>query len=252
MANDLIALGAGYRRRILIETTAGQATARLEDDYHHMVVTLVHEGGVVTVVESAMIRAPWTGCPGAIQRVQDTFTGVALTDVARRGEKTTNCTHLHDLALFAAAHADAAGTVAYDIHCSLSHDGSLQGRRTSRLWRNGEEILNWVLDGVTFAAPSTLAGSTLAELGGLIASQDKAGAEAIRILRWAAIVAQGRMMDIPANIPATVFPAGSCYNFQPERAAQSFRRPGADVDFSRPGMEPLAMRSDAFGLTNPL
>jgi hypothetical protein len=60
------------------------------------------------------------------------------------------------------------------------------------------------------------------------------------------------MMDIPANIPATAFPAGSCYNFQPERAADSFRRPGADVDFSRDGMEPLAKRSDAFVLTNPL
>jgi hypothetical protein len=95
MANDLIAMGAGYRRRILIETTDGRATAELEDDYHHMVVTLAHEGGVVTAVESDMIRAPWTGCPGAMQRVQDTFTGTALTDVARRGEKTTNCTHLH-------------------------------------------------------------------------------------------------------------------------------------------------------------
>jgi hypothetical protein len=252
MANDLIALGAGYRRRILIEATADQASARLEDDYHHMIVTLVHDGYFVTAVESNMIRAPWTGCPGAMQRVQDTFTGVALTDVSRRGQKSTNCTHLHDLALFAAAHADARGTVAYDIHCSLSDDGSLQGRRSARLWRNGESVLDWVLDGVTFAAPDTFAGSTLADLGALIAVQDKAGAEAIRILRWAAIVAQGRMMDIPANIPATVFPPGSCYNFQPERAAESFRRPGADIDFSRPGMEPLATRSDAFGLTNPL
>jgi hypothetical protein len=252
MANDLIALGAGYRRRILIETTSEQATARLEDDYHHMVVTLVHDGYYVTAIESEMIRAPWTGCPGAMQRVQDTFTGVALTDVERRGQKSTNCSHLHDLALFAAAHANASGTVAYDIHCSLSADGSLQGRRTACLWRDGESVLDWVLDGVTFAAPDTLAGSTLADLGVLIAAQDKAGAEAIRILRWAAIVAQGRMIDIPANIPATAFPAGSCYNFQPERAAESFRRPGADVDFSRPGMEPLATRSDAFGLANPL
>jgi len=252
MANDLIALGAGYRRRILIETTAGRASAALEDDYHHMVVTLVHDCGVVTAVESAMIRAPWTGCPGAMQRVKDTFSGVALADVASRGEKTTNCTHLHDLALFAAAHADSPCTVAYDIHCSLSSDGSLQGRRTARLWRDGEDVLDWVLDGMTFAAPETLAGSTLADLGGLIASQDKAGAEAICILRWAAIVAQGRMMAIPANVPATAFPAGSCYNFQAERAAGSFRRPEADVDFSRDGMEPLVGRSDAFRLTNSL
>jgi hypothetical protein len=187
-----------------------------------------------------------------MKRVKDTFSGVALADVASRGEKTTNCTHLHDLALFAAAHADSPCTVAYDIHCSLSGDGSLQGRRTARLWRNGERVLDWELHGVTFAAPETLAGSTLADLGGLIAAQDKAGAEAIRILRWAAIVAQGRMMEIPAHIPATAFPLGSCYNFQPERAANSFRRPQADVDFSCDGMEPLAERSDAFTLFRPL
>ena len=71
-------------------------------------------------------------------------------------------------------------------------------------------------------------------------------AEAIRILRWAAIVALGRMMDMPANMSATTFAGGNCYNFQPERAADSFRKPGADVDFSTAGMEPLADRTEAF------
>jgi Protein of unknown function (DUF2889) len=252
MANELIALGAGYRRRILIESVAGRTTAELEDDYHRMVVTLVHDGTIVTAVESDMRRAPWTGCSGAMQRVQDTFTGVALADVSRRGEKTTNCTHLHDLAVFAAAHADVQGTVAYDIHCSNSDDGTLKGRRTARLWRDGDCVLDWVLDGITFVEPDNLAGSTLGHLGPLISAQDKAGAEAIRILRWAAIVAQGRMMDIPPNIPATNFPSGSCYNFQPERSAESFRKVGADVDFSRDSMEPMADRSDSFYVNMPL
>ncbi len=250
MPNDLIALGAGYRRRILIESARERATAELEDDYHRMVVSLAHQGGIVTAVESEMKRAPWTGCSGAMQRVQDTFTGVALADVAKRGEKTTNCTHLHDLAVFAAAHADEPGTVAYDMHCSVTDDGTPQDRRTARLWRDGTCVLDWVLDGTTFVQPDSLAGSTLDDLGALIATQDKAGAEAIRILRWAAIVAQGRMMDIPAQIPATSFPLGSCHNFQPERAASSFRKVGADVDFSRDDMEPMADRSYAFSVTS--
>jgi len=246
MANDLIALGAGFRRRILIEPGAGQVTAELEDDYHRMVVTLSHEGGVVTRVESAMKRAPWTACPGAMARLQETFTGVALADVARRGEKSTNCTHLHDLATFAAAHANSAAPIDYDLHVSVSADGTLEGRRTAHLRRDGVALLDWTLDGMRFVAPEALAGAGLMEIGAYIAAQDKTMAEAIRILRWAAIVALGRMMDMPANMSATTFAGGNCYNFQPERAADSFRKPGADVDFSTAGMEPLADRTEAF------
>jgi hypothetical protein len=250
VANDLIALGAGYRRRILIEPAAKFVRAELEDDYHRMVVSLTHDGKVIAAVTSEMKRAPWTGCPGAMLQLQETFTDVALADVARRGEKSTNCTHLHDLAVFAAAHADGDESVAYDIHCGIPGDGTLGGRRRVSLWRNGACLLEWVLDGVVFVTPKELAGSTLRDLGPHIAAQeatqDKARAEAFRILRWAAIVAQGRMMDIPANLPATAFAAGSCYNFQSERAASSHRRPGADVDFSRNGREPLAERSAAF------
>jgi hypothetical protein len=114
------------------------------------------------------------------------------------------------------------------------------------LWRNGTCLLEWVLNGTVFVAPEELAGSTLMALGPHIAAQDQASAEALRVLRWAAIVALGRMMDIPANLPATAFAAGNCYNFQTERAASSHRQPGADVDFSRDGREPLADRSEAF------
>lgn len=246
MANDLITRGAGYRRRILIEPAAGQVTAELEDDYHRMVVTLIHADGVIVSVDSEMKRAPWTGCPGAMKRLQETFTGVALADVARRGEKSTNCTHLHDLAVFAAAHAASRASVAYDLHVSVSVDGTLEGRRTAHLRRNGKPLLDWVLEGMRFVSPENLAGASLMEIGAHIAAQDTETAEAIRVLRWAAIVALGRMMDLPANVPATTYAAGNCYNFQSDRAAESFRKPGADVDFSREGMEPMADRTGAF------
>lgn len=141
MAHALTTLGAGYRRRILIEPAARCVTAELDDDYLRMVVTLAHDGRFVTGVEAEMKRARWSGCPGAMLRLQETFTDVALADVARRGEKSTNCTNLHDLAEFAAAHADGNATVAYDIHCSITDDGTLTGRRTARLVRNGACLL---------------------------------------------------------------------------------------------------------------
>ncbi|PXA82810.1 hypothetical protein DMC47_44905 [Nostoc sp. 3335mG] len=232
----------GYRRRILIEPAPGCVTAELEDDYHRMVVTLRHADGVVSDVSSQMKRAPWTGCPGAMEQLRRTFEGHPLAAFARRGEKTRNCTHLHDLALFAAGHADEAAPIAYDIHVSDPADGV----REARLDRDGALLLHWTLDGDRFLAPADLAGRRMHELGDWIAAQDKPTAEVARILRWASMIAQGRAMDMPAGMPATAWPLGSCFHFQPEVARDSTRLPGADVDFSAPGMAPLADRASSF------
>lgn len=239
----------GYRRRILIEPGTGAVTAELEDDYHRMVVTLTHENGVISNVQSEMKRSPWTLCPGAMEQLAKTFTGVALADVAKRGEKTSNCTHLHDLTIFGAAHADEAAPVAYDIHVT----DPVEGVRTASLTRNGTPMLHWVMQGEAmaevFTAPEDLAGRQMGQLNDVIAKQDKAGAEAMRILRWASMVAHGRAREMPAGMSATEFPAGSCFNFQAERATGSFRRPGADIDFSKPGAAPMADRAEAFSST---
>lgn len=232
----------GYRRRILIEPAAGLVSAELEDDYHRMVVTLAHTHGVVTSVESEMKRWPWTTCRGAIDQLSATFAGAAIAEVARRGEKKLNCTHLHDLTLFAAAHADERQPVTYDVFVS----DPLDGTRVARLARNGAAMLSWRLEGDLFIAPDALAGRRIGDLNGVIARLDAQEAEAVRILRWASILALGRAMEIPAGLSATAFPGGACYTFQPERAVHSTRRSGADVDFSQSEIEPLADRSDMF------
>lgn len=233
----------GYRRFILIEPLPGEICAELEDDYHRMVVVLQHRDGIVTRVTSEMKRAPWTSCPGAMAQLEATFLGQRLADFARRGERPANCTHLHDLALFAAAHAGDAGPLRYEIFVS---DPQADGQREARLSRNGAALFNWTLVDRDIIAPAALAGRSLADLGEWIATLDHADAEAARILRWASIVALGRTMQIPAGLSATVFPAGTCYTFQPERAVWSKRLPGADIDFSAPDMVPLADRSEIF------
>lgn len=237
---------SGYRRRILIEPSAGLVTAELEDDYHRMVVSLTHADGVVTKVASEMKRSPWTMCPGAMDQLAATFTGVPLAGFAKRGEKTANCTHLHDLALFAAAHAGDTAPVAYDILVTDAVDDA----RRATLARNGAPLLDWTLVGApmqeVFSTPEELAGKPMSQLNDFIATQDKPTAEAIRILRWASMVAHGRVRDMPAGMSATEFPGGSCYNFQPDRAPISTRRPGADIDFSKPGATPMADRAEAF------
>lgn len=237
----------GYRRRILIDPAPGCVTAELEDDYHRMAVVLRHAGGIITEVTSEMKRSPWTLCPGAMAQLAQTFTGTALAAAAKRGEKAQNCTHLHDLTLFAAFHADERAPTAYDIHVTDPADDT----RTATLARNGAPLLRWDLRGPAmrevFAAPDGLAGRKMSDLGAVIADADADMAEAMRILRWASIIAHGRMREMPAGMSATAFPGSACYNFQPGRAENSYRRPGADIDFSAPGRAPMADRAAAFG-----
>ena len=232
----------GFRRRILIEPGPGAVTAELEDDYHRMVVTLTHRDGIVTAIDSEMKRAPWTTCPGAMTQLRATFVGHALAAFAKRGEKTRNCTHLHDLALFAAAHVGHDRVTAYDIAVS----DPVAGVAHASLVRDGVLVLSWSLEGDQLIDPPPLAGRRLGDLGDWIAQQDAAGQEAARILRWASILAFGRAIDMPAGLSATAFPGGSCFTFQPDMAAVATRRPGADRNFGGERGGPLADRAAAF------
>lgn len=231
-----------FRRRILIEPSPGVVTAELEDDWHRMVVTLTHRDGVVVEIDSDMTRWPWTTCPGAISRLSQTFTGAALDALARQGERTQNCTHLHDLALFAAAHANEGAPVAYDVTVS----DPVEGRRVARLLRNGEPMFVWSQENDRFAAPSSLAGLRLSDLGPWISELDADMREGARILRWAAIMAYGRAMDIPEGLSATTFAGGACYTFQPDQARVSKRRANVPRDLSADGQQPLSDRAGAF------
>ena len=230
-----------FRRRILIEPRPSQVTAELEDDWHRMVVTLRHEEGVVRAVSSDMKRWPWTTCPGATAQLETTFVGQALSNFAKCGEKNSNCTHLYDLALFAAAHAVNTEPVRYDI---IVFDPQ-EGRRDARLARNGETVLSWRLADVTFVEPADIAGMTLFTLGGWIASLDKPEQEPARILRWASIMALGRAMVIPAGLSAEAFAGGACFTFQAAKAGLAQRRPNAHQDFSASG--PLSEHAHLFG-----
>src|SRR5262245_46970306 len=113
----------GYHRRFLITPCRGEATAAVEDDFHCMSVTLSHDGTTIMSAKTVMERAPWTTCPGAPAVLAETFAGVALADAAARGMKQANCTHLHDLALLAAAHAGDGEPTRYDIFVSDPADG---------------------------------------------------------------------------------------------------------------------------------
>ncbi len=231
-----------FRRRILIEPTPGRVVAELEDDWHRMVVTVQHKDGIAQAVEANMKRWPWTTCLGAIAQLATSFTGHPLADFTRRGAKSQNCTHLHDLAVFAAGHADGLAPVAYDVAVTDPTDGL----REARILRDGVPVMTWVLRDAELLAPAQVAGLTLYTLNEWIAGLDRAEQEAARILRWAAILAFGRAMDIPEGMSGTAFAGGSCYTFQPAIAAEAIRRPDVPRDFSQSGIPPMADRSRMF------
>ena len=223
----------GFRRRFIVTPASDRVSSEVEDDYHCMGVTIHHDGTVATKVESVMQRVPWTTCPGAVAKLEQTFAGVPLDGFVARGEKRTNCTHLHDLAVLAAAHAADSGPLVYDLLVS----DPIEGRRRAELRRNGTWVLGWVVADDRIVEPEELAGVAFDGMRPWIESLDPARQEAARLLRWGTILAHGRTIAWERQSDSSRLPIGNCYTFQPERAAIA-KRVGVIRDFSD-GPQPL-------------
>lgn len=223
----------GFRRRFVVSPAPDRVIAAVEDDYHCMVVTLHHDGAVVTAVDAVMDRAPWTTCPGAPAVLGATFTGVALAEVAARGEKQANCTHLHDLALLAAAHAGDATPMRYDI---LVCD-PVEGLITAEIRRDGQTIHRIVHRDDIVAEPAVIAGLSLFKLRDWIGGLDGLEREAARLLQWGAILAHGRLIPMERQSDASRMPP-NCYTFQPEMKVHALRV-GEVIDFTAVDRQPL-------------
>lgn len=233
----------GYRRRFVVTAGADWVRAEMEDDYHCMSVTVRHQGGVASAVDGVMHRAPWSTCPGAQAELARTFTGVALDQFAARGEKARNCTHLHDLATLAAAHAGDAGSIVYDLLVS----DPVGGESRAELHRNGETVLSWTLAGFRIVAPPEVAGLGLEKMRPWLDTLDPPALEAARLLRWGVMIAHGRTIPLADQSDASRMPP-NCFTFQPETAARA-KRIGVIRDFSAEAAEPLDGRMRARPLT---
>jgi hypothetical protein len=156
-----------------------------------------------------------------------------LDGFAARGEKRTNCTHLHDLAVLAAAHASDGDPLVYDILVS----DPIEGRRRAELRRNGSWVLGWVQADGQLVEPEELAGVAFDAMRPWIDSLDAPRQEAARLLRWGTILAHGRTISWERQSNSSRLPVGNCYTFQPERIATA-KRIGLIRDFSH-GPRPL-------------
>lgn len=222
-----------FWRRFVVTPGPNRVTAAVEDDWHCMAVTLHHDGAVITKVEPVMDRAPWTTCPGAPAVLAATFTGVALAEVAKRGMKQANCTHLHDLALLAAAHAGDAAPSTFDLLASDPVEGTV----VAELRQGGVAIVRIEHRDDIVTAPAEIAGLSLFKLRDWIAALPEPQREAARLLQWGTIMAHGRTTPMERQSDASKMPP-NCYTFQPERAAVALRV-GRVANFNA-GATPLA------------
>ncbi|WP_428310632.1 DUF2889 domain-containing protein [Hydrocarboniphaga sp.] len=223
----------GFRRRFRVTPAPGQVRSEVEDDFHCMSVVLHHDGKTINTVDADLMRAPWSTCPGATLQLQQTFTGVALDAVATRGDKAANCTHLHDLAQLAAAHAFDTQPMIYDVLVTDAVDGL----RRAELRRDGEVVLSWAEASFRIVEPAELAGMTLDKLRPWMDTLSAPQQEAARLLRWANMIANGRRIPIGHQSDASRMPP-NCYTFQPERAVIA-RRVGVIRDFNQGKAQPL-------------
>ncbi len=226
----------GFRRRFRITPSAGQVCTAVEDDYHCMRVTLYHDGVRTTDIEAVMERAPWTTCPGAQQKLVETFAGKPLSSFASNDDKTANCTHLYDLAQLAAVHALDSEASEYDILVTDPVDG----QRRAEIRLQGTPLLQWTEAGFHIVEPEAIAGTRLDKLGHWINTLTPELQEAARMLRWGNMIANGRSIPLQQQSDATRMPP-NCFTFQPERAIEA-KRVGEIIDFSDGNREPLAHR----------
>ncbi len=244
--------GGSYRRRIrVVVTEPGVVEAALEDDFHHFVVTLRHDGEAVSAVEAGSVRWPWSTCPSAAEPLR-AVEGMPLSPrclaIGEHADPKKNCTHMFDLAGLAITHAFRSGDVGttrqYDVEIPA---GAQAGTEVDvRLWRDGNLVHTWTLAGRGCVAPSPF--SEAPWRGGFLRWADQAfspdDAEAVIVLRRACDIGMGRGMDLDAVEGAKELEplmAGICFTMQPEQVSVAVRNKGTVRDFDA---DPDQMLSD--------
>ena len=231
-----------YRRRIRLVTTGlGEVEGALEDDFHHFEVTIRCDDEQVTDVEGRARRWPWTTCPDAavpLRQLEGMPLSTRCLAVGDRADPRANCTHMFDLAGLAVAHAARGGplgtTRQYDVE--IPAGAQLGDETVVRLWRDGQPLLAWSLDGRRCIAPEPYASAPWK--GGFFRwaeeHLDDDAAEAAIVLRRACDIGMGRGMDLDAVDAAAEMEElmlGVCFTMQPEQIHVALREKGTVRDF---------------------
>lgn len=246
------------RRAIDLRATEGAVQAWLEDDFHHFGIRLAHDGARVTDIEGTARRYPRDTCPGAVGILRELVGTPLNARATAHGQYTDmrwHCTHLYDLAGLAIAHA-AAGRARRRYDAMVPERSGVaegdtaalltRGRTAPVLYRDGEQILNWELEGNTITGPAPCAGISLGRgFRAWTESLPLDEAEAAHVLRRAVLIALGRHFDVN-SLPAAGLSAnrGACHSYQPDIAARSRHLIGTSRDYSDDPEGPLSELPD--------
>jgi hypothetical protein len=237
-----------YRRRILVRCTGtDEVVTDLEDDFHHFVVTLRHDGRAVVSVDAESIRWPWSTCPGAAIPLR-ALAGAPLTTrwthAARWTSPALNCTHQFDAAAHAITHAarvtnGLGGEVRqYDVEIAAVLARGDEIAR-NRLWVDGRLALQWHMQPARQPVDLPAEFADAPWRGGFLRWADEHlepdAAERACVLRRASDIGMGRGMpldDIPvaSELPGSM--RGVCHSLQPQTAPVAFRNVGSIRDFA--------------------
>ncbi len=250
--------GGCLRRRIDVRRTpSGAIVAWLEDDFHHLGLTLDHDGERVTDIRVASERLPFTTCPLAAANLKN-LVGQPLsprsTDIGAMLKMREQCTHMFDLAGLAMAQA-AAGrhhrqyeAIVADREIVAWEEGArrLLGPGEAWLLCDNIEILRWQIDKRAIVGPAEWAGQALGKgFRGRTEAMPVEQAEAASVLRRAIMVASGRSLD-PDTVPTAAgrWQGGVCYTFLAENRENGLRNFGNALNYQDGGDRMLARRAD--------
>ena len=220
-----------YRRRIRVRTTEpGVVVSELEDDFHHFVVTLRHDGEHVLSCENTSHRWPWSTCPDAAEPLRK-LAGMPLsrrfTAAGKWTDPKQNCTHQFDTACHAITHAACGSRIARLRRRDPAPRSRRPARRDVRLWVDGEPRLAWSIDwnGIVDPPPPFDAAPWR---GGFMrwadATLPEDDAECAIVLRRACDIGMGRGMDLDAVPVADQLPQTMARHLPHDAARRRARR----------------------------
>jgi hypothetical protein len=230
-----------FRRAIRVEAGADWARAEIEDDFHHFVVHLRHDGQAVTAARGEAVRHPWSLCPAAGEALS-ALAGMPLSPnpaaVFLHADPLGQCTHMFESAGFAVAQAARGpGRRRYDARAADPVDGWAE----VELRQDGVPVLRWVVQDGVIVEPAHHAGRRPGEFRSRsLAELPAEAAERLLVMRRAAILGPARTIDVDSFPTAAAMGRGRvCFVFSPGVAERAQRRYGSVRDFST-GPGPLA------------
>lgn len=230
------AYGTGaYRRRLAFTAVSGGVVAQVDDSHHSYWLVLDHDHRHVTALDAGFSRAPTDMCQGAaagLQALVGRRLGEPASGLMASLPRTSNCTHLADLALWAIAHAGRSAIWNIVVPDQVDQPAWIA------IDRDGETLHRWHVAGFDLVAPEPHAGMPL--MSGFMKWATAAFSGdvllAATMLQRGLFVARGRRYVVdhepPAPLASAAGMAGMCWCYSDDRLARGRGIIGYVRDFS--------------------